>query len=32
MEPTVEKMNLAKWFVGIYTYGETVHVFVERKN
>jgi hypothetical protein len=30
MEPTVEKMNLAKWFVQIYT-GETVHVFVERK-
>jgi hypothetical protein len=27
LEPTVEKMNLAKWFVRVYTYGETVHVF-----
>jgi 4-hydroxyphenylpyruvate dioxygenase len=33
MEPTVEKNTLAEVVrSGIYTYGETVHVFVERKN
>lgn len=33
MEPTVEKDELGEVVrSGIYTYGETVHVFVERKN
>ena len=24
-------MSMVKWFVRIHTYGETVHIFVERK-
>jgi 4-hydroxyphenylpyruvate dioxygenase len=32
MEPTVEKMNLGEVGRSVYTYGETVHIFVERKN
>ena len=33
MEPTVEKDEHGKIVrAGIYTYGETVHIFVERKN
>ena len=33
MEPTVEKDEFGEVIrAGIYTYGETVHVFVERKN
>ena len=33
MEPTVETDNMGQVIrSGIYTYGETVHVFVERKN
>lgn len=33
MEPTIEKDELGEVVrSGIYTYGETVHVFVERKN
>jgi 4-hydroxyphenylpyruvate dioxygenase len=31
MEPTVEKMNLAKWFVGDLYHGETVHVLLSVK-
>jgi 4-hydroxyphenylpyruvate dioxygenase len=32
MEPTVEKDEFGEVVrLGIYTYGETVHVFVERK-
>ena len=33
MEPTVEKDEYGEVVrAGIYTYGETVHMFVERKN
>ena len=33
MEPTVEKDEFGEVVrAGIYTYGETVHMFVERKN
>jgi 4-hydroxyphenylpyruvate dioxygenase len=33
MEPTVEKDEFGEVVrSGIYTYGETVHIFVERKN
>ena len=33
MEPTVEKDDNGEVVrAGIYTYGETVHMFVERKN
>ena len=33
MEPTIEKDEYGEVIrSGIYTYGETVHIFVERKN
>ena len=32
MEPTVEKDEFGEVDKIIYTYGETVHIFVERKN
>jgi hypothetical protein len=33
MEPTIEKDEFGEVVrSGIYTYGETVHIFVERKN
>jgi hypothetical protein len=32
MEPTIEKDEFGEVRSGIYTYGETVHIFVERKN